>query len=378
MSRFSQFLTTFSRSKLAILVDDLSASRAALIAPVEDISAADINRILTISGGLTFVAISPERAAAFLLSSMARPSTSDRSTLPTAQTSQYVSVEAREGISTGISAADRARTLQILGARTAQPRALVKPGHIFPVETRSGGVLVKTAIPEGALDIVKMIGATDAALFVDLLDKRGDLMSERHAQELATTESLPIITLSELIRYRLQQESLVQRVAEAMLPTTMAGEVRAVVYRSHISDIEHVALVKGDVSGDTPVLVRVQAEHTVPDVFGGTSPATRSHLQNSLKEVGERGRGVLLYLRRPFMDPKGNSVQHLKDPPPSPSATIMREYGVGAQILRDLGVTHVELLTSSTHLLEGLPSFGITVVAQHPIPQHLPTSGHTV
>jgi len=378
MSRFSQFLTTFSWTKLAILVDDLSASRAALIAPAEDISAADINRILTISGGLTLVAISPERASAFLLSSMARPATSDRSTLPTAQTSQYVSVEAREGISTGISAADRARTLQILGARTAQPRALVKPGHIFPVETRSGGVLVKTAIPEGALDIVKMIGATDAALYVDLLDAQGDLMSERHAEELATTESLPIITLSELIRYRLQQESLVQRVAEAMLPTTMAGEVRAVVYRSHISDIEHVALVKGDVSGDTPVLVRVQAEHTVPDVFGGGSPATRSHRQNSLKEVGERGRGVLLYLRRPFMDPKGNSVQHLKDPPPSPSATIMREYGVGAQILRDLGVTHVELLTSSTHLLEGLPSFGITVVAQHPIPQHLPTSGHTV
>ncbi|MEN9845555.1 MAG: hypothetical protein RIS36_702 [Pseudomonadota bacterium] len=378
MSRFSQFLTTFSSTKLGVLVDDLSASRAALIAPVEDISAADINRILTISGGLTLVAISLERAASFLLSSMARPSTSELSKLPTAQTSQYVSVEAREGISTGISAADRARTLQILGARTAQPRSLVKPGHIFPVETRSGGVLVKTAIPEGALDIIKMIGATDAALFVDLLDERGDLMSEQHAQELASKESLPIVTLSELIRYRLQQESLVQRVAEAMLPTTMAGEVRAVVYRSHISDIEHLALVKGDVSGDTPVLVRVQAEHTVPDVFGGTSPATRSHLQNSLKEVGERRRGILLYLRRPLMDPKGNSVRHLKDPPSSPSATIMREYGVGAQILRDLGVTHVELLTSSNHLLEGLPSFGITVVAQHPIPQHLPTSGHTV
>lgn len=378
MSRSSQFLAAFSQSKLAILVDDLSSSRAALIAPTEEISAEQINRIITISGGLTLVAISPERASAFLLSSMARPSTSDRATLPISQTSQYVSVEAREGITTGISAADRAKTLQILGARVAQPRSLVKPGHIFPVETRSGGVLVKTAIPEGALDIVKMIGATDAALFVDLLDQAGELMSAQQAQECAIQEQLPIITLSELIRYRLQQESLVQRAAEAMIPTTLAGEVRAIVYRSHISEIEHVALVKGDVSGDTPVLVRVQAEHTVSDVFGGTSPATRSHLQNSLKEVGERGRGVLLYLRRPFMDPKGSAVQHLKDPPPSHSATIMREYGVGAQILRDLGVTHVELLTSSTHLLEGLPSFGITVVAQHPIPQHLPTSGHTV
>jgi 3,4-dihydroxy 2-butanone 4-phosphate synthase/GTP cyclohydrolase II len=378
MSRIPQFLAAFSQSKLAILVDDLSSSRAALIAPVEEISDERVNQILTISGGLTLVAISPERAGAFLFSSMARPSTSGRPTLPTSQTSQYVSVEAREGITTGISAADRAKTLQILGARVPQPRALVKPGHIFPVETRSGGVLVKTAIPEGALDMVKMIGATDAALFVDLLDERGELMNGQQARTCAAKEGLPIVTLSELIRYRLQQESLVQRVAEAMLPTTLAGEVRAVVYRSHISDIEHVALVKGNVSGDTPVLVRVQAEHTVPDVFGGASPATRSHLQNSLKEVGERGRGVLLYLRRPFMDLKGISIQHLQDPPPIPSATIMREYGVGAQILRDLGVTHVELLTSSAHLLEGLPSFGITVVAQHPIPKHLPISGHTV
>jgi 3,4-dihydroxy 2-butanone 4-phosphate synthase/GTP cyclohydrolase II len=378
MSRFSQFLAAFKQVQLAILVDDLSSSRAALIAPTEVISAEHVNKILTIAGGITLVAISPERAAAFLLSTMARPSTSEYLALPTSRTSQYVSVEAREGITTGISAADRAKTLQILGARVTQPRALVKPGHIFPVETRSGGVLVKTAIPEGALDIVKMIGATDAALFVDLLDEGGELMSEQQAKACAIREQLPITTLSELIQYRLRQESLVQRVAEAMLPTTLAGEVRAIVYRSHISDIEHVALVKGEVRGDTPVLVRVQAEHTVPDVFGGPSPVTRSHLQNSLKEFGERGHGVLLYLRRPFMDPKGHSIQHLKDSPPPPSATTMREYGVGAQILRDLGVTHVELLTSSTHLLEGLLSFGITVVAQHPIPQHLPTSGHTV
>lgn len=378
MSRFPEFLGAFKQSKLGILVDDLSSSRAALLAPAEEISAHDINRILTISGGLTFVALSPERAAAFLLSTMARPSTVGSSALPMSQTSQYVSVEAREGITTGISAADRAKTLQILGARVAQPRALVKPGHIFPVETREGGVLVKTAIPEGALDIITMSGFTDAALFVDLLDTKGELMNEQGAQECAQREGIPLITLSELIQHRLRQESLVVRVAEAMLPTSLAGEVRAIVYRSNISDVEHVALVKGDVSGDTPVLVRVQAEHTVPDVFGGDSPASRSHLQNSLKEVGARGRGILLYLRRPFMDSKGTSVQHLKDAPPSLSATRMREYGVGAQILRDLGVTQVELLTSSKRSLEGLPSFGITVVSQISIPELLPSPGHTV
>jgi 3,4-dihydroxy 2-butanone 4-phosphate synthase/GTP cyclohydrolase II len=378
MSDFSQFLAVFKRTRLAILVDNLSSSRAALIAPAEEISPGQVNRIIGLSGGLTFVALSPQRAAAFMLATMARPSTSGPASFPTSQTSQYVSVEAREGISTGISATDRAKTLEILGARIPQPRALVKPGHIFPVETREGGVLVKTAIPEGALDITKMVGATDAALYVDLLNSDGSLMSEHQARACADRENVPITTLSDLIRYRLQQEPLVARVAEATLPTTLAGEVRSIVYRSHMSDIEHVALVKGDVRGDEPVLVRVQAEHTVPDVFGGRSPATRSHLQNSLKEIGQRERGVLLYLRRSFVDAKGSSVQHLQDNQANHSTRRMREYGVGAQILRDLGVTRVELLTSSTHLLEGLPSFGITVVAQHPIPELLPTTGHTV
>lgn len=378
MSGFPQFLTAFTTTKLGILVDDLSASRAALIAPTEDISDERVNKILSLSGGLTFVAISPERATAFMLQTMARPATSGQHLPTTSQSSQYVSVEAREGISTGISAADRAKTLSILGAKIPQPRALVKPGHIFPVETRDGGVLVKTAIPEGALDIVKLIGGTDAALFVDLLNPDGSLMNQQQSRELATRESIPVTTLSELIRYRLQQEPLVSRVAEAALPTTLAGEVRAIVYRSRMSDIEHVALIKGDVKGDTPVLVRVQAEHTVADVFGGNSPTSRSRLQNSLKEIGQRGAGILLYLRRPFLDAKGSSVQHLEEHEAQNSARRMREYGVGAQILRDLGVTQVELLTSSIHLLEGLPSFGITVVAQHPIPELLPSTGHTV
>ena len=378
MSDFSQFLSVFKRTKLGILVDDLSSSRAALVAPAEDISPTQVNKILSLSGGLTFVALSPERAAAFMLVTMARPSTSGHSSFAKSQTSQYVSVEAREGITTGISATDRAKTLVILGAHNPQPRALVKPGHIFPVETRDGGVLVKTAIPEGALDIVTMSGATDASLYVDLLTSEGSLMNEQQARTCAEREGLPLTTLSSLIRYRLQHESLVARVAEATLPTTLAGDVKAIVYRSRMSDIEHVALVKGDVRGEAPVLVRVQAEHTVPDVFGGKSPASRAHLQNSLKDIGQQERGILLYLRRPFIDAKGSSVQHLQDSQTSHSARRMREYGVGAQILRDLGVTHVELLTSSTHLLEGLPSFGITVVAQHPIPELLPPTGHTV
>lgn len=382
MSRITRFLSDFQRTKLGILVDDLSGSRAVLVAPSENISEEQVNRILTMSGGLTFVALSPERASAFMLASMARPSITGQSSsnpkFETALTSQYVSVEAREGITTGISAADRAKTLQILGAHTIQPRSLVKPGHIFPVETREGGVLVKTALPEGALDLVKMAGHTDAALFVDLLTQDGNLVDADGATLCATREGLPLLTLSELIRHRLENESLVAKVAESTLPTTLAGEVRAIVYHSKMTNVEHVALVKGTVSGDTPVLVRVQAEQTVADVFGGGTPASRSNLQNSLKEIGERGAGVVLYLRRPFTDRKGSTVQHVTEQAPSKAATMMRDYGVGAQILRDLGITKVELLTSTPRALEGLASFGISVVQHTPIPQLLSSTGHTV
>jgi 3,4-dihydroxy 2-butanone 4-phosphate synthase/GTP cyclohydrolase II len=376
MHPFLRFLSEFKRQKLGVLIDDLSTSRAALVAPAEDIPAERINQILSFSGGLTLVALSPDRANAFLLSSMARPSTviNQRTSLP-----HYVSVEAREGITTGISASDRAKTVSILGARTPQPRALVKPGHIFPVATREGGVLVKTDIAEGALDIVRLAEHTDAALYVDLLDNTGELLNADAARTFAAKERLPTITITELIGYRLAHETLVRRAAEAILPTTLAGEVRAIVYRSAMSDVEHVALVKGDVTQGGPVLTRVQAEHTVADVFGGKTPFSRGHLQNSLAAIGERGRGVVLYLRRPFADYKNPNVQHLREEAlVAKSASMMREYGVGAQILRDLGISQVELLSSTQRTLEGLSSFGITVVSQIAIPSLVPQSGHTV
>ena len=374
-----RFLRGFKTNHIGVLIDDLSCSRAALVAPVERISADGVNRILSLSGGLTLVALSQERANTFMLASMARPTTTLDHKVASSSVPHFVSVEAREGITTGISAADRAHTLNILGAQTPQPRALVKPGHIFPVATREGGVLVKAEIPEGALDIARLAGFTDAALYVDLLDKHGELIDADAAQRVAEKEHLPAITLSQLISYRLAHESIVVRVADAALPTTLAGDVRAIVYRSSISDSEHVALVKGDVRAAETVLVRVQAEHTVADVFGGASPASRAHLQNSLAAIGLRGCGVLLYLRRPFLDSKNSNTQQLREEATQPkNAAMMREYGVGAQILRDLGITNVELLSGTLRSLEGLSSFGISVVLQHPIPTLIPSPGHTV
>lgn len=369
MSLITDRLAQFATSKLAVLLDDAGSGRAVIIAPTEGISAELVNEIITLSGGLTFVALSPERASAFLLSSMTRghpgANTVSQHSIPL-----YTSVEARSGVTTGISAADRATTLRILGEATPQPRALVRPGHIFPVETKAGGVLVRPAIPEAALDLVSMSGFTDAVLFMDLLDQSGDLLNVADTRALAERRKLTLFSISELIQYRLAREPLISRVAEATIPTKQAGELRAVVYRSVLHEMEHIAYVKGTVSPDEPVLVRVQSENTLADVFGGTTPPSRKHLHNSLRAIGERGCGIVLYLRKPLIA-EGDSTPNEHS---SPSTAQMREYGIGAQILRDLGAGQIELMSSTNRALMGLSSFGISVTRQIAIPDYDYTS----
>jgi len=369
MSVCAQQIEAFASTRLCVLRDDIGDNRSVLVAPAQDSKPDEINRILSTTGGLTFVAITPERAASFMLSPMCGVTSTKRQTLRPGVLAQYTSVEAREGVSTGISAADRATTIRILGGAHPHPRSLVKPGHIFPVGTRQGGCLVKAEIPEAALDAVTLAGFSDAALFVDFLDSAGEFLSATEATRWAREHKIPTITISELIQHRLILEPLVVRLSEAMLPTREAGTVKAIAYRSTIHDVEHVALVKGDLATDKPVVVRVQVENTVSDVFGGASPATRPQITGSLRALAEHASGVLLYLRR------GSLLESplFNDSTPalhtsSREAAGMREYGVGAQILRNLGITQIELLSSSQKNLIGLDSFGISVVAQRPIP----------
>ncbi|MFO0417006.1 MAG: 3,4-dihydroxy-2-butanone-4-phosphate synthase, partial [Pseudomonadota bacterium] len=358
----------FTQHRLAVLRDDIGGDRAVLVAPAQDLAAEEINRALTLTGGLTFVALSPERAAAFMLSPMKRGDDSRLSLeAPGNGFEQLTSVEAREGVTTGISAADRATTIRILGAPVPAPRALVKPGHIFPVLTRSGGSLVKSSVPEAALDLVKLASFSDAALFIDLLDEQGEVISAERALAWSKIHAIPSVTISEIVRYRLLRERLVSRLTEATIPTHAAGTVRAIAYRSHIHDIEHIALVKGVIDPSAPVLVRVQVEQTVADTFGGGDPATRQQLHGALRAINTRGAGVLLYLRRGSLSHSAPFL-NTSAPPSAAAALQMREYGVGAQILRDLGITKIDLLSSTNRALLGLASFGITVVSQQPIP----------
>ncbi|NDC38949.1 MAG: hypothetical protein EBZ48_13015 [Proteobacteria bacterium] len=363
------FIEKFRAERAGILVDDTTTnSRAVLVSPALAMTAELMNRLILLSRGLPMVAVGAERARAFMLEQMARPSTQAPSAPRAAPLIKFcVSVEAREGVTTGISAADRAITVSILGEQVPNPRKLVKPGHIFPVEVRDGGVLMKAALPEGALDLVRASGCGEAAFFSDALSSDGALLGEPAAVSLGAASGLPVVKLTTLIEHRLTKELLIERVAEAKLPTEAAGELRSIIYRSRIHGGEHIALVKGEIDPEQPVLTRVQPEFTLGDVFGGRQPPTRIQLLKSLQTIGARGSGVLVYLRQPTA---GELSQQVAGPHLAgvSRAAQMREYGIGAQILRDLGVRKVELLSASGRSLAGIQTFGIEIVTQHPIP----------
>ena len=343
-----------------------------LVCPAQTMTGALMNEILATSGGLTLVALSARRTAAFVLPPMARPQTS--AAVPALPSSFCVSVDAREGITTGISVEDRAETIRILGEEQPQPRKLVKPGHVFPVEVGAGGVLVRNALPEGALDLVTAAGFRDAALFIDLLDAQGELLNRDDQISLAKRMGVVRVSLTDLIRHRLNTEQLVYRYAEARLPTTHSGELRSFIYKSKLHEGEHLALVRGEIDPAQPVLTRVQTEVTAADVFGGDHPPTRLSIRRSLHAIQTHGSGVLLYLRRASPGYLQRQIREGVDAESDPQpAAIMREYGIGAQILHDLGVRKIELLTNSTKNLVGLKSFGIEIVSQRPLlPEPVP------
>jgi 3,4-dihydroxy 2-butanone 4-phosphate synthase/GTP cyclohydrolase II len=364
---FDEFKTAFIKRGIALISDDAgSLERAILVAPAQTISAAVINEMLTLGSGVLFVAMSQQRADDFLLTRMSRPQMSQTSSENEDRVLDLcVSVEAREGVTTGISAADRAATVRTLGESHPDAQRLVTPGHVMPVRVRTGGVLVRNSLPEAAVDAVHTMGGTAAAAYVDILDEHGELLNSAGQHVLAEKHRLPSVTLSALIGHRLKHEQLVQRITEARLPTRIAGELRSYVYISSIQGMEHLALVKGDITGDEPVLTRVQAGSTIGDVFGGGECASRHHIEQALNAIGQRGRGVLVYLRRPLKNNLSEQIFSLGGVSDAAIHAQMRDYGLGAQILRDLGVKKVEVLTSSERSYLGLDMFGIEIAAQH-------------
>jgi 3,4-dihydroxy 2-butanone 4-phosphate synthase / GTP cyclohydrolase II len=359
------FFNDFSKKKIGIITDDISGDdRSVFVAPAQNITSTVVNKILLLSGGIIFVALSSNRAKEFNLNPMGNLDRNGNRRF-------LVSVEARNKVSTGISASDRATTLKVLGSRNPRSKDLVKPGHVFPIEAVDGGVLVRTSLVEAALDVVKATSFTEVATFCDIHGKDGEFLSFSSVSEIANNELIPLLKISELIEYRLSQEKLIKKVAEAIIPTKYGSQFRAILFNSLIDQGEHLALINGEITENSTVLTRVQSEFTLQDLFSVDSRGGRLQLDKALSLISlSSNPGVMLYLRRSAPGIIRRSVQRIINNEKNVHlnmSDMLRQYGIGAQILRELGVRKMDLLTDNPKRLQGLASFGIEIVKYTPL-----------
>jgi 3,4-dihydroxy 2-butanone 4-phosphate synthase/GTP cyclohydrolase II len=289
-----------------------------------------------------------------------------------------VSVDARDGVSTGISAADRAHTARVLADSATEPWEVTRPGHVFPLRYSEGGVLTRRGHTEAAVDLARMAGLTPVGVLVEIVNDDGSMKRAPQLRDFADEHDLAMISIDDLVRYRHRTEDLVERVAVTRLPTSH-GEFTAYGYRSTIDQSEHLALVYGDLSGDEPVLTRVHSECLTGDVFGSQRCDCGPQLDEALAAVVAAGRGVVVYLRGhegrgiglvakleayALQDAGRDTVDANLDLGLPADA---RHYGAASQVLRDLGVEHVRLLTNNPEKSEALADFGVAVDAQLPL-----------
>jgi 3,4-dihydroxy 2-butanone 4-phosphate synthase/GTP cyclohydrolase II len=285
-----------------------------------------------------------------------------------------LSIDARRGVGSGLSAADRATTILTALRDGAGPGDIVSPGHVFPLRARKGGVLVRTGQTEGAVDLARLAGLKPAGVICEVMNEDGSMSRLADLERFAADHKLKIATIAELIQYRLRHDSLVHRIAEARLPTRFGGDFRAVVYGSDVDDGEHLALVRGTISADEPTLVRTHAEYLPGDVFGYSQRNTGAVLQRAMQVIAAEGKGVILYLRREehgvdLFTGNDGQTQSSNEPSTNPATRLrdFRDYGIGAQILRDLGVGKIRLLTNYPRRLVSLPGYGLEIVECVPL-----------
>jgi 3,4-dihydroxy 2-butanone 4-phosphate synthase / GTP cyclohydrolase II len=295
------------------------------------------------------------------------------------QTGFTVSIEARCGVTTGISAADRARTIHAAVADNAKPSDLVRPGHIFPLRAREGGVMVRVGQTEGSVDLARMAGLKPAGVICEIMDEDGTMARMPALEKFSQEHGIGICTIADLVEYRMKNEAFVHRAAESVIPTQHGGEFRMIAFENDVDQLLHVALVKGQIDPGKPVMVRVHSECMTGDIFGSLRCDCGDQLHKAMSMIEKEGVGVILYLRQ---EGRGiglvNKLKAYELQREQGLDTVeanrrlgfkadMRDYGLGAQMLVNLGVRKMRLLTNNPKKMIGLDGYGLTIVEQIPI-----------
>ncbi len=372
-----QAVEAIRQGKMVIVVDDEDRENEGdLTMAAEKVTPEAINFMAKYGRGLICLPLTEERCDELQLPLMVSDNTSTYGTAFT------YSIDARHNITTGISAADRASTILTAIDPKTRPSDLARPGHIFPLRARRGGVLQRAGQTEAAIDLARIAGLYPAGVICEIMNEDGTMARVPDLEKFAERHGLLMITVADLIRYRLNTEKFVRRVAEAEVATEF-GEFKVIAFENDIDHQVHVALVKGEVAGEEPVLVRVQTQSTLGDLFRCLNLESGLSLISSLETINRAGRGVFVYLRQErggselISELKALTAQTNAAPGPKTgreavaadagSQMDLREYGIGAQILADLGVHKMRLLTNHPKKIKGLQGFGMTVVEQVPI-----------
>jgi 3,4-dihydroxy 2-butanone 4-phosphate synthase/GTP cyclohydrolase II len=377
LDRVNRALDAIRAGKMIILVDDEDRENEGDLTMAADrVSPEAITFMATHGRGLICLALDEEQVGRLDLPMMTVPGRGG----PALGTAFTVSIEAATGVTTGISAADRARTIQVATDPESKPSDVVTPGHVFPLKARAGGVLVRTGQTEGSVDLARLAGCRPAGVICEIMKDDGTMARMPDLEQFAEEHSLCILTVADLIQYRLQTETLVKRIEERTVTLDATGTAwRAIVYGTDVEERQVIALVKGDLDDGEPILTRVHAGSVVSDLFCSTPAEGGRHLREAIARIEEAGRGVVLYLapQSSLADELGRVTRGTSGPDSatglSPATRrageqhTLRRFGLGAQVLSDLGVSKLRLLTNSQRKIAGLTGYGLEVVERVPL-----------